>query len=996
MNDGTSPLDTLRVVRKEFRTGVLDISHRLDQTSQYRQLAGTTLRFLHEVNNGLFKNSDMRLDMEALKLSKDTKAREFELRQQSQLSDSNTRERAELQLKNILPSEREEEYRQRIWSHLRKNHGYLLHIIDRLSPQAVSEGSNLPLSRQKEVIDTIVDQVVNFAARREGLPSVREPLEYNSIRKIISAVAGKTEKLADCRKIDINKGDPIRIIRVEEERLKGELEVEKQDLKQAMFAQREWRRETADRTAQGVKIYETPYYQSIFSRCDAVRDKQNGIGGKVFYGPPGTGKTEIAIHDAEVRNGFDKRVVSMHYWSSFQSLVYEASVKVAGGADKSLSYQERMIRGIGLFEGMNGEEFLSTIQGMVLKLGEQGKIGKDVSVAEFLKESVGDANIREIERAGSNAEKGEKLRDAVIGGLRQHAAAATFGHVMTEEDFWSEVVKGEVLQAIDRGQDRIILDEGEKAGPFAWAGLSRVLSMSPGETLDVAGRKIAIPSNLRVDVTVNSLQLDEYIRSRFNEINVGYPPPKDEMMISSVWLSDKEGNILLSEDEQYRLVGFFSYMLPEIRQLYDRGIIGQPFDLRVTHELCNLLVDPKTQRRTGYSLERALEMILYEQRGFAQFAAETSQLLPDAERKNQRIKKQKQAFDELKSIFGRYRQLVEAPAPFAGEEDRMIEAEMTKRQTEDVRKLREELLKRGLEATVSSPLAAATLLLPDSIPSVRNVDKVSITEEKHLDSISLGASQIGKIRDQIGRARAIEKEEAEEKADNITYATDIGFHMEIADNGASLRLLSLNSTGKSQELLDVTTPKNTVLREILDATPDGRFALVRVMEYENEEHNRGNNKVMIIACWKKENNTDAFNSVKLEKDIEQDAEIKLLAGGNGMVVFDKKGHTFNIQILDTEDMIFKSREHSYNGRVEDVQLSQDGSVMLITGQCEETYFVDIQQMMLRDQNRSIRPTERLEGKNWHIVGNRLIYNPDTNQTYYIATEPNAKTKDFIR
>lgn len=994
MNDGSSiPLDALRDGRREFKTGAFSIEKRLEEIQNFDHLAKTTTRFLHEVNGGLFKNSEARLDMETLALSNKTKERETTLVEQMKSDDKDLHESAERQLKNILPIERSEEIRQRIWGYLRKNHGYLLHIIDRLSIPTAPQAS-VPLSRQKEIMDTIVDSVVNFASRKEGLPTIREPLEYEPVRKIIGEVANRVEALSECKTININAGDPLRIIRQEEERLQGELEIAKFDLNQAMFVQRDWRRETAKKATQGMKIFETPYYQSIFARCDAVRDKQNGIGGKVFYGPPGTGKTEIAIHDAEVRNGFDTRVVSMHYWSSFHSLVYEASVKVAGGADKSLSYQDRMMRGIALFEGMKGEEFLTTVKGMVSKLIEQGKIGKDTTVSEFLKEFTGDVDIGEIENGTS--ETGEKLRNAVISGLKQYAAGATFGHVMTEEDFWSEVVKGEVLQAIDRGQDRIILDEGEKAGPFAWAGLSRVLSMSPGETLDVAGRKITIPSNLRVDVTVNSLQLDEYIRSRFNEIYVGYPPPKDEMMISSVWLSDKEGNILLSEDEQYRLAGFFTYMLPEIRQLYDQGIIGQPFDLRVTHELCNLLVDPKTQRRTGNSLERALEMILYEQRGFAQFASESSQLLPDIEKNRQRMDKQKKAFDELNHIFARYRQLIETPAPIAGEEEKQLEDEMVKRQTDDLRKLREEILKRGLEATVSSPLAAATLLLPDHIPSERKSDKVNITEERHLNKISLGSAQITKVREHVGAKAAREGAKAEEVV-NTTYVTDIGFNLEIADDGKSLRLLSLNRDGNFQELLNVLSPENMELREILDATPDGRFALARAAKYTNytnTEQKKEEDRLIIIKCWHEETERSGFQNIDT-KDISNNADIKLLSGGNGIVVFDKSEHTLDVHLLDTETMTFNKEPFSYNGRVEDMQLSQDRNVMLISG-TEETFFIDLQQMILRGPQKPIRPTERLKGKNWHIIGNRMVYNPDTNQTFFISLNPRTIPKEFIQ
>ena len=112
MVDSTLALEQLRSARAEYQHGVQAIGKRLEQVQKFGHLAKTTTRFLHEVDSGLIRNSDMRLDMETIALCNDTKAREFELRAQVQSSDGDTKARAELQLKNILPAEKQEEYTQ--------------------------------------------------------------------------------------------------------------------------------------------------------------------------------------------------------------------------------------------------------------------------------------------------------------------------------------------------------------------------------------------------------------------------------------------------------------------------------------------------------------------------------------------------------------------------------------------------------------------------------------------------------------------------------------------------------------------------------------------------------------------------------------------------------------------------------------------------------------------------------------------------------------------
>lgn len=876
--------------------------------------------------------------------------------------------------------------RDEVWQYIKKNHDYFIRIIDRLRPRASLPNANdvpVKFSDIPEVQNTIVDQVTDYVARKGGLPTVGEAQEIPALRGILSTIVRDSEEFAQLKELPekLQEGDPNQIIQLESNKTELAYKVARLEKDQAAFDMRGWRREAAKRSTKGVKVFETPYYKSIFGRCDIVQDKQNGIGGKVFFGPPGTGKTELALYDAEERNGYKSRVVSMHYWSSFNSLVYEASVKVAGNGAEHLNYQERMLKGVQLFEGMSEDDFSSTVDQMVVNLKAQGKVGQDTTSEEFLRPF--SSAIPSV-----SAGKNRTARENVIAGLKQHAAAATFGHIMSEEDYWGEIVKGELLLAIDNGQNRIILDEGEKAGPYAWAGLSRILAMSPGQEIDVRGRKITIPSNVRFDVTVNSLQLDEFIKSRFNEIYVGYPPPKDEMMIASVWMSDAEGNILLSNDDQARVAGFFVYMLPEIRSLYEQHIIGQPFDLRVTRELCNMLVDPTTKKRNSISVERAIEMVLFEQRSFLQIPEEQSVLGAKEEIDRRRRDKEREAYEKLIGITSRYREMIESPPRYANdgdEADRRLHdrQQLMKSGNKDaLHTVRRDVLSEGLQATIFSPLVQACNGLPDNIPVRRKPGENILTSENHLKRVSLDDKTRHKITSRLGQQEMSTRSDLEQ---NGTFETDIGFEIHLARDGSTVEFLTVPHNGNAesgQQLLSALLPNGLQIENIIDASPEGKYILARTSKAQ------GNELVMIDCLHPK-----GPSVLKLDS---AGGDTRLLSDGLGVVSYSSERKSLSVKLVDQRNLaLLDNNEFLFGDRqIDGYELSPDGCALLVkTG--GETWYIDIQQMISRGASRPVQATERLRGTNWSLVGNEVIYQQGSTDCFLISAQSELRGKEQI-
>lgn len=401
------------------------------------------------------------------------------------------------------------------------------------------------------------------------------------------------------------------------------------DQNTALEKLRDWVRETADKARrQGLKIFLTPFYKQILERGEFISRKRNGVGGVIYYGPPGTGKTEM--HRAENANqGFDTKVINIHYYIGFAELMAEKAVSVAKnhGGDMAKGLSEV----INQLKGESNDEFARNCHSLFDQLIKDGKLGADANFGQFIAQFITSEEQKSQLQTGdsSNPDWGT-IRSEFINTTQARLLRTALPSAYQESV--EEIVLGEILEAIEESKQpggkrvRVVLDELDKAGPNSLGGLLSFLAKSPGEVFEYGGKKIVIPKWFKIGATSNEVTLREDLKSRFHAERVDMPPPKDQLMITAVHLSDGEGNILLSNEEQNQLAGFFVYVLPQLNKIlvsYD----FPPYSNRDVQRLCGDLVDVGRLERTTTTVSEALSNMVLKEKILSKIKKDTGETI---------------------------------------------------------------------------------------------------------------------------------------------------------------------------------------------------------------------------------------------------------------------------------------------------------------------------------------------------------------------------------
>ncbi len=341
------------------------------------------------------------------------------------------------------------------------------------------------------------------------------------------------------------------------------------------FALLNWVTDTARKVRQeGLKIFSTPESQAMLASLEQRAEQKNGLGGVILYGPPGTGKTEYLV-ERNKRRGFDSRVISIHHFTDFVQLVGEKPVPI--GIDKDAAQLQRLQLTQETLKGMSSEDRFayiaskrdSGVESWQLFLNAAG-VGAEMSVDTI----------------------DVKVADQIVNMLLQKINATIINVGMgleagvSGDEAW---VKGEIIQAFESGR-LPILDEMDKGSSHSLEGISRLLNLSPGDTIQLGGTTYTIPHWGSVDGTANDMNLAPFLHDRFapNVIYVDYPSPSELLLRSLVWLSDERGNLSIPQGVQEQYLGLVMYVFPQIQKLYPSKI-EHPLSNRGIRKFCQML-----------------------------------------------------------------------------------------------------------------------------------------------------------------------------------------------------------------------------------------------------------------------------------------------------------------------------------------------------------------------------------------------------------------------
>ncbi|MBL7159697.1 hypothetical protein ISS85_04425 [Candidatus Microgenomates bacterium] len=805
-------------------------------------------------------------------------------------------------------------------THLKDEHHYLFDLV-----------ANLRLDDDQRVIleQSIADIAYSYVNNMQSLAPDKKRFKQEAVEQTVQALIKESSSFSLLKKTVLPEDEktaaaeePLSIeeVRSLEDKLMTKMAILSLDPQLEAYAHRRW---IGKQKRSGEKVYLTPYYQAILSLSQRLERKENGIGGRIYFGPPGTGKTELGIR-ANKEAGYKTHVINLHEHIVFMHLIGQQSIPI--GLDTAASLMQRIKGARELIETWSADQFWQRSAELARNTGQEPL----QLLGRFLDELP--APGQEL-----TSEQKQEMHEAYLAYLDRQALAASMGEKtpnMPAEKAW---VNGEILNAIER-HEKVYFTEIDKAGPHALDGILHFLTRSPGEEITFGDKTVRIPSWFSIDGDCNLLELGgekESLYNRFNEVFIGYPPLKDEAMIASVWLSDGEGNITLDPYEQWQMIGFLTYILPEIRVLYEHSgekKLDQPFSLRNLKELCNLLVDPKTKERTDLSVGRAIEMALLEIRTFAS-SGEGKKI--------------------LRQVLTKHHRVLAEPVEELGAEK--IDADQTRLERKQARLT-------ALAKTVSEPMTRTAVMLPE--------ETAEITRNIKFQHQKLTPEEMTAIPD------FLETKSTPDGRPQEWVSLDNGQHFTL-DQSDKYTYLTLNVQSKDDELVELTrlnVGKREEELKLIDVSRNGQVALFEGVK-EDKRY------VYISGLGQEFVRPDgSIYKRTIHPALSPESALFLSPSENWLAEFQsKKG---DLKLYNP----FENQGVTINTKAKRFEFTPDGRVLLVETFDNETWLIDLHTVASQGLNSVNRPKSRLKQGNWHVVSEDLIVNPTTSEAVLIKKE----------
>jgi len=254
------------------------------------------------------------------------------------------------------------------------------------------------------------------------------------------------------------------------------------------------------------------------------------------------------------------------------------------------------------------------------KLQEVFKISEDEVAATLV------GQLQEELQRGAEASPELSEECKVLQNKVHDLAGKAFRQEMAHD--FSQIVKkngwrdGVVIAALRRG-DSIIFDEFNKCQN--WSLIYGLTTAKPGEKWYFADNDeyITIPDNWRMYFTANIgrkhgvFEMPEALASRAQGriMEVGYPPPQEEMQVALAALANAEGDFLRLKEDLAKLYILVFELFPKIRDyIQDKSQIV-PISYRTIRDLGEKLIlyrDPETKKLVYSPTDKTFDEALYE------------------------------------------------------------------------------------------------------------------------------------------------------------------------------------------------------------------------------------------------------------------------------------------------------------------------------------------------------------------------------------------------
>lgn len=950
---------------------------RRDQLHQFGNLVHQSSRFISRLDRGVHTlDPDVRQAFEGYATSFDNPPviAEIDFLKPEDQEKKRIRDLKDKRDRIVESQTRQQEFRQVILDYLQEYHGNYLELVSHIGD--IKDPEKRQQVRQ-QILDQVIQTTADFVRAKGGIPTVSIDKENQAVGTIAQSLLHLNPEFSHLRSaiempaglsgdqstlveaLDLNRQSNIQKLSERQKQLPpiqqliAEMENDV-DAYTELFSQnpefrnlffRQWVLERKQDQARGIKIFRTPFYDRLIRFSIEQGDMENGIGGKIYYGPPGTGKSEMAVEINRLE-GFESRVVSMHYWTSFSHLFGEALLQV--GQDK----QMRQAAGIsslsavsGLVDSYQGDGGAQQFWGVV----EQAAQRSNQPLGQFIQGFYhGDSEIaRQIESGNISDTVKRQVMNSFRTSLHARAVATAEGKIEepSDEDETSWV-KGEILLAIDH-KERVVLDELDKAGPGSIDSLHALLAWSPGQKapLKLRGLEVGMPEWFRIDATANEMNLDDERKSalynRFKQIFVDYPPVKDEMMLASVWMADQSGVMRIDPLRQTQLAAFFQYEVPAIRALYENELIAQPFTLRNTKEFCNLVVSPTSHQDRGEDLDQIVRQELLEQR---QFYANNEQRA------------------SLLLVINGMEQMLLRPNPLLPSLD--LNTGTGDLEPTNLREQRVAAVTNFLESVTHSPFYSVATGLPETIGLFSGKSLAAIDRTRILKS-------------QLARVQLTGETSEELLASGSTYPEPlIQVTADTRDSRTARIFHSAEVDGSKVVLLEHQLPIIGGSFEVTGQSQDGGTFMVKTKNDQGKT---------IYEVWEfgyyeaaptktNPNPKPAKNHIirqVAEISADRDSTITLSSDGDKVFKVEKNGDLL-IHLIDQE------RDVTLDTPIERYEVSPDSRTLLIETAEGETRLYDLTKLSQVDRLTYHRAIVRVNGRGLQLVGDKLIKQPGSN------------------